>query len=295
LTHKNSCSKIKAAVTGLALVSFFVFPARFQWLIDSDGSHNAFATETEARVVDGSLLKLIAVGNAPNNGEPSISLRMGRGLVYSFPIPSAISGKEIWPAPGISNRNWCSERIGHSAGSCGLHLKVIGLLLYKLGFGHPLLELLVRERDYPNRRVECRIHSKVLKPQPYLPLNLGLSISKLTNLRRFRDEHISVNRYPWSLDLNQVFVSNPISVLSSPGSFFSRAHLANIYDQQSESDEDSEFFPWWSALLVLIGSYVLLWGWECLRGNQRLRWGTAAFVCGAIVYMYGFARLITFR
>lgn len=97
--------------------------------------------------------------------------------------------------------------------------------------------------------------------------------------------------------LNQGIVSEIIRRLGSVRRFFSRTHLTNVDDQQAASDSErtpfQNFFPKWGSVFAPIGLVAGFWGWSNIRDNRRLRWGTTAFVCGLIMWGYGFARLIT--
>ncbi len=76
-------------------------------------------------------------------------------------------------------------------------------------------------------------------------------------------------------------------------SFFGRAHLADVNDQQSESNENSEFFPKWCAILAPLGAVGIWSSWDNVRSEHRLRLSVSVFVARAILWMYGVARLIT--
>lgn len=82
---------------------------------------------------------------------------------------------------------------------------------------------------------------------------------------------------------NQCVMGALIGAFSGVRRFLSRARLPGIYDENSEGRQNSRFFPRWGALVAPIGAMILLWGWNCIRNERNLRWGSLAFVGGAIL------------
>ena len=88
--------------------------------------------------------------------------------------------------------------------------------------------------------------------------------------------------------------SSGISRLSSSvGGFLSRSHLANIYQEQPQSYKDRRFFPKWCFVLALIIGFVgINWGIDN-QWSRRKRLTAVAFSLGCILWMYGFAGILT--
>ena len=107
----------------------------------------------------------------------------------------------------------------------------------------------------------------------------------------------AANRNNSLFALYQCIASVYIRSLSSFSGFFGRSHLKNVNDQQSKSDENGgilkHFFPKWGSIFAPLGVLIGGWGYWNIRDNRRLFWGTSTFLFGCILWMYGFARLIT--
>jgi hypothetical protein len=95
-------------------------------------------------------------------------------------------------------------------------------------------------------------------------------------------------------------ILHPQSVPSSISSSFSGiravssgSHLADIDQEQTESDEDSKFFPKWGFVFAPIGAAGIWWSWDNIRSERPVCFSLRVFVASAILWMYGLARLIT--
>jgi len=82
-------------------------------------------------------------------------------------------------------------------------------------------------------------------------------------------------------------------VFTGNSSLFRRAHLTDVDYKQPDSNNDCKFFPKWSAIFAPFGIAGIWWSWDDLRNGRRLRLSASVFVVSAILWMYGFARLIT--
>jgi hypothetical protein len=85
--------------------------------------------------------------------------------------------------------------------------------------------------------------------------------------------------------------------LSRIGSFGSRTRYTDVDYQQRERNGDREIFkklfPKWGLILAPAGLFLMWIGWGNIRDNLNLRWAMVSFFGGCILWMYGFARLIT--
>ncbi len=81
------------------------------------------------------------------------------------------------------------------------------------------------------------------------------------------------------------------------GSFSGCTRLANVHYQQSERDTYRQIFknlfPKWGFVFAPVGLFLMWIGWSDIRQDVNLRWGMTSFFSGCILWMYGFARLIT--
>jgi hypothetical protein len=77
------------------------------------------------------------------------------------------------------------------------------------------------------------------------------------------------------------------------GCLFGRPHLADVDQEQTESGNDSKFFPKWGLVFAPIGIAGIWWSWDNIRAERRVFFSVSVFVASAILWMYGLARLIT--
>jgi len=80
---------------------------------------------------------------------------------------------------------------------------------------------------------------------------------------------------------------------SSVSSILRGPHLEDVDDEQSESNQNSKFLPKWSALFAPIGAFGIWFTWDNVRDERRLTSSVIIFTASAILWMYGFAALIT--
>ena len=59
-----------------------------------------------------------------------------------------------------------------------------------------------------------------------------------------------------------------------------------------ETRASVNFLPKWGVALAPIGMVVLWFGVSWLHDRRRERWGAALWVCGAILWAYGFAAFL---
>jgi len=54
-----------------------------------------------------------------------------------------------------------------------------------------------------------------------------------------------------------------------------------------------QYFPKWCAIFAPFGAAGIWWSWDNIRRERRLPLSLSVFCISAILWMYGFARLIT--
>jgi hypothetical protein len=75
--------------------------------------------------------------------------------------------------------------------------------------------------------------------------------------------------------------------LGGIGGFSGFARLPSVNTKDGNGDDDSRLFPSWRMFLAPMGVISLLWGWNRIRNNTNVLWGSVALGVGAILWMYG--------
>ena len=127
----------------------------------------------------------------------------------------------------------------------------------------------------------------------YLPVRIALLV------KGERPRGGDTSFHPWSVQQFKLLLSRLRGGFSGLSSLFGGTHLASVNDQQAQGNQDSATFerplpPFLFWISALTGAVGVFWGWGRIRSDRGNRfWNSIAFIVGCILWIYGFAGLIT--